>query len=605
MHLAEFCLLEQILPAGQDHPFAKTMLHHFVTRKSPLKSVHTYPDVATQHSRFSKLGWSRVDVNSLWQIWSNEQWLTSQQRRDLDSIEPFDEWEEFALFASHYCVVSATNTPGTSVPPSLDEPILPLTYSSLQISEYKGTRGRRRFGSPVTLRNQAGDLFIANTFGSDTNSRSRSLDLYTQGNPMEDIKISSSGPGNRMCHSMVSLGSYGSLLVGGRRSPSEALQDCWLLDRASNSWSRVDNLPTPLYRHGMTRLGRTRMALILGGKTSSTSIFAGCLLYRPGKGWMRCEISGTSYTPVFGAVFACLGQGRFDLHEDRPTSQEKFFHGALLGGMSIDGIVATQALRWELLIPADGKPALLIFRPWTKPVENATNDKPATGPEVSPLLCRFGASAHIWNDEKLLVVGGVSGTSILPKQFDIIALDVRKAGSSISGFTMQHRDEEESAISRPLLIGTSATLTKDGLLLVMGGGATCFSMGTYWNPGCYAMRLGEHSENTFALQESWHYSGLAQITGETRDEPDASVVSRPKATKVDITRVRVPDAASFGDIVRASKPVIIEGTSLGSCADAWTTEYLTTKIGNDRKVIVPLFLLLFLQYLTAWAGYRP
>ncbi|KAK7747003.1 tRNA methyltransferase ppm2 [Diatrype stigma] len=34
---AEFCLLEQILPDGPDHPFAQTMLHHFEKLKTPLK----------------------------------------------------------------------------------------------------------------------------------------------------------------------------------------------------------------------------------------------------------------------------------------------------------------------------------------------------------------------------------------------------------------------------------------------------------------------------------------------------------------------------------------------------------------------------------------
>ncbi|RYP14919.1 hypothetical protein DL765_006061 [Monosporascus sp. GIB2] len=34
---AEFCLLEQIVPDGPDHPFAKTMLRHFEKLKTPLK----------------------------------------------------------------------------------------------------------------------------------------------------------------------------------------------------------------------------------------------------------------------------------------------------------------------------------------------------------------------------------------------------------------------------------------------------------------------------------------------------------------------------------------------------------------------------------------
>ncbi|RYP17290.1 hypothetical protein DL767_010048 [Monosporascus sp. MG133] len=104
---AEFCLLEQIVPDGPDHPFAKTMLRHFEKLKTPLKSVSTYPDLEAQHNRFYGLGWAYTDVESLWQAWSNNQWLSPEERKMLDRIEPFDEWEEFALFASHYCIVTA------------------------------------------------------------------------------------------------------------------------------------------------------------------------------------------------------------------------------------------------------------------------------------------------------------------------------------------------------------------------------------------------------------------------------------------------------------------------------------------------------------------
>ncbi|RYP57123.1 hypothetical protein DL769_009673 [Monosporascus sp. CRB-8-3] len=104
---AEFCLLEQIVPDGPDHPFAKTMLRHFEKLKTPLKSVSTYPDLEAQRNRFYRLGWAYTDVESLWQAWSNNQWLSPDERKMLDRIEPFDEWEEFALFASHYCILIA------------------------------------------------------------------------------------------------------------------------------------------------------------------------------------------------------------------------------------------------------------------------------------------------------------------------------------------------------------------------------------------------------------------------------------------------------------------------------------------------------------------
>lgn len=86
------------------------MLAHFDKLKTPLKSVFNYPDINTQRDRFVKRGWPQVDVNTLWQIWADDQWISADERRKLDAIEPFDEWEEFAIFAAHYCVVIARQT---------------------------------------------------------------------------------------------------------------------------------------------------------------------------------------------------------------------------------------------------------------------------------------------------------------------------------------------------------------------------------------------------------------------------------------------------------------------------------------------------------------
>ena len=45
------CVLEQIIPAGPGHPFAKTMLDHFA-KSAPLQSVLKYQTLADQKQRF-------------------------------------------------------------------------------------------------------------------------------------------------------------------------------------------------------------------------------------------------------------------------------------------------------------------------------------------------------------------------------------------------------------------------------------------------------------------------------------------------------------------------------------------------------------------------
>lgn len=102
--IVKFCLLEQIMPEGPDHPFAKTMLAHFEKHLSTLKSIHTYPLLSDQILRFKALGWARIEAQSLWDLWNSD----AIPRQSLSSIEQFDEWEEFVLFASHYLILVAS-----------------------------------------------------------------------------------------------------------------------------------------------------------------------------------------------------------------------------------------------------------------------------------------------------------------------------------------------------------------------------------------------------------------------------------------------------------------------------------------------------------------
>ncbi|KAK3109236.1 tRNA methyltransferase ppm2, partial [Teratosphaeriaceae sp. CCFEE 6253] len=101
-----FCLLEQHLPDGPNHPFAETMLAHFEKLRTPVTAVGTMPEM--KH-RFAEAGWpdAGIDIRSLWELWSDPTFLTAEQRRSLDKVEAFDEWEEFALFASHYFLLLA------------------------------------------------------------------------------------------------------------------------------------------------------------------------------------------------------------------------------------------------------------------------------------------------------------------------------------------------------------------------------------------------------------------------------------------------------------------------------------------------------------------
>lgn len=317
------------------------MLSHFHKLNTQLKSVTTYPTIAHQHTRFQSRGWDAVQVWTLWQAWADETFLSASERLKLDEIEPFDEWEEFALFASHYCVVhamagrnAAAAVPAPSVPCSKS---IPLQEAAVQFDECPGQRGQRRFAAAMQLSQDRPHPLVLNVMGLGTKARLQSCDIYSLGVPGSGgiFSFVGGGPSTRMCHSLTDLGTTGVLLAGGRGSPSNPLKDCWQFDKSLRAWRRTHDLPTPLHRHSVTALGESGLALLVGGR-GETEVFDGCLLYHHEVGWVNCEIKGDRPAAVYGAVLCCGG-----------VNGVASFSGIYAGGLE-DGLIAEQILGWEV-----------------------------------------------------------------------------------------------------------------------------------------------------------------------------------------------------------------------------------------------------------------
>ena len=91
------------------------MLDHFHKLKTTIYAVEKHPTLQRQSSRFIDAGWPVLEtVKSLWNVWSDDSFTPKSVRRNLDSIEPFDEWEEFALFAGHYFLIVASTARPTA-----------------------------------------------------------------------------------------------------------------------------------------------------------------------------------------------------------------------------------------------------------------------------------------------------------------------------------------------------------------------------------------------------------------------------------------------------------------------------------------------------------
>ncbi|KAB5583350.1 methyltransferase-like protein [Coniochaeta sp. 2T2.1] len=589
---SEFCLLEQILPDGPDHPFSKTMLSHFDKLSTPLKSVRRYQTLKSQQDRFVSRGWPSVKASSLWQAWADDKYLSSAQRQKLDEVEPFDEWEEFALFASHYCIIDARNhatdqVKTTSRVPWKTETGAPaVSDSPCSYEENPGSKGQRRFGAVMETQNRWGQPCLANVMGLGTSSRLSTSDVYHWKRVPFDkhglAPVMDAGPSIRMCHTITDLGAAGQLLAGGRTHPGNALRDCWLFNKGENKWTRTHDLPVPIYRHSIVRLGESSFALLIGGKADSSTIFDGCLLFHPEQGWANVEIkcfvgairtSSLVYNPVFGAAMV----EDHDFDTDRTDAIRRA--GYLLGGMTSDCLIANQLLHWTVNVP---------YTPVEKPYVRISRIKDrSTSLFYNLFFNRFGAvcvsSKSGPSPKQQVIVGGVMKDYLLPHEYEVIQCAFPNT-EFLKGRIPPPLASTTLPLPRPLLVGHSVSLMDDGHVVILGGGATCFSMGTCWNKGAYTLKADIHDERVEPLTYVQTVETAPGTANGATARTDSDGASAPEITS--ILRVSLQCAEEFAKILKRGQPAVLTDLNLGSCVADWALDYIVEKVGAERTVVV-------------------
>ena len=575
-----FCLLEQRSPDRADNAFTATMMRHFEKLNTPLRSLHVYPGTHTQTQRFNDAGFSFVDCQSLWSLWADPRFLSPSQRMALDHVEPFDEWEEFALFASHYGLVVAQTA---------EEPLIePLPkdfkrrdsqgsntsdFSTRTVSPYRehtewfqytyspnpGNEGKTHHGSAYQIPFQNA---VAVHGGVSTTGRTSSTSVY---GPPDDRNIDPSvAPEDinaRCCHTMTTLQNGQNLLVGGRGSPAAPFIDCWL--QTESVWDRVHDLPEPRYRHRAVSImfpDNNHGVVIFGGKTSAATVAADHLLWHPRTGWRKLRSLHQDPMPRFGATFVRLG----------------FNHGLMFGGMRQDGIICQGLWRWRLIV-RDSIIVGIKFK-----ISTALD----TSAGIYPWLGRLGASYSVIRSE-LLIIGGIAKPGCIPREYEIISVL-----GSFSAFGDYEKEMDLRTVCvlpkiprgtpRPFLIGHSTHRTQGETTLIAGGGCTCFSFGSYWNDGVFLLHDREQGVlSPFKLLKlAPPEPRLATRTRSFRTNVDPS----PVQFEVHSTAIQTDE--DFLTLVGSSHPKKINCLDLGPCTTVWTPYYLKSKTAPSRKVVI-------------------
>lgn len=437
MSNSHFLMLEQLTPAGTNEPFSKQMLRHFRKNNSPLLSVEKYFTIESQKRRFRELGFPHVNAGDMFNLWQS---VDPEKRSRVQSVELFDELEEFHLFCHHYIICHATNDDRFhfddtyKFSPSLGAFKMNVRQD-VQFEKLHSTIDRKFGAAALPTRNNRSILYFG---GSNPCRLSDLIDINARTGDFVTLKTTGGQPEARMCHSLTSLGDSSKLiLIGGRGKPHDGRTDTWIFDYSSCTWFQGPELPEPRYRHCATLVNGN--IVVFGGATDGAHF----LIYNVEKqSFETCKVAGIEFdSPLVSAAM--------DFSTDAQL-------GVIVSG-STDEVTVSDAL--SVYTIQGGK---IVVQ---KTIRH-------------PLLQRYGAKVSFITNNEVLIVGGTSPEMLFDQENSmiIVNLDTQK----ITGIEI-HDDIWQS---HPLfLVGFDMIKVSPTEHIVTGGGATCYGFGSVSNYG--------------------------------------------------------------------------------------------------------------------------
>ena len=528
-----FVYYEQIRPWDA---FANQMLNHFESIGAPVHSIFTYPEIDDQLGRLRESGFESAvacDMNQWW-----DALMSNQERNRIKLIEPFDEYEEWYLKCSHYFVGCGIKGSISSVSElNITKAHSPDSTSSSPIAILNALLDAQHVPTSINLWGHGlgmlhdGHCIIFGGYGLDPLTSSKvhcrqQVNLLVNMSDWSVIPLEITGPSRRIYHKMChNFDKTAVFCFGGRTRPHKALNDLWIFDSTTREWNEIipssEKRPRPRWNHGFVHLAKGLFdeemgsLLLFGGRSDDLRPLSDFWLFSiKEKIWKDLKVPKGCAIPSID---------RFVLHYD--SVRERLI---ILGGLKKHD-------------KGSGEMFVVNLREWMCEAHPGL-------PIINARCCVIPS-----NPETLFVVGGIL-CSYGKFQNTIFAISLR----NYRIFELSHAVQNYPSL---MFINHEVVPTLDGFA-VLGGGATCFSMGSFFNETSTVLSI--------SIPEQWRiHSPLNWINK-----------SRP-VTAISYDKFQ----HSWRELFEARKPFVIRGADIGECIDLWSSEsYLANSMDANTRI---------------------